>query len=196
MNKDELFKIQSNTLYVKTGDVLLSEPFLNDFYFSRSVILLIDHHEEEGSLGVIINKRLSIAFNDIVEGFPHFEADVYLGGPVATDRIFFIHTIGNLIPDSHEIIKGIFWSGNISALKSMIRYDLIKPYEIRFYVGYAGWDKGQLKQELKHNSWLVSNATSKDILMTNPREMWNTFVNNMGKRYKLWKSFPINPTDN
>ena len=92
MNKEELFKIQSNTLNPRIGDILLSEPFMNDYYFRRSAILIIDHNDE-GSLGVIINKRLSIPFNEIVQGFPKFDADVYLGGPVETNRVFFIHTI-------------------------------------------------------------------------------------------------------
>lgn len=196
MNNEELFKIQSNTLNVKTGDILLSEPFLNDFYFSRSVILLIDHDDNEGSLGIVINKRLSVPFNDLVRGFPEFNADVYLGGPVGTDRIFFIHTVGEIIPDSHKLKSGLYWSGNVNALKSMIKHDLIKSHEIRFYVGYAGWDAGQLRKELRLNSWVVNNVSPKMILNTNPSKMWDVFIKNMGKRYALWNRFPLNPTDN
>lgn len=195
MNKDELFKIQSNTLNPVIGDVLISEPFMNDFYFRRSVILLIDHNEE-GSLGVIINKRLTIPFNEIVQGFPEFKADVYLGGPVETDRIFFIHTVGEMIPDSHKISDGLYWSGNINVLKSMIKMDLIKPHEVRFYVGYAGWDGGQLRNELKANTWVVGRFTSKQLLTTMPGKMWKSFVRQMGKRYILWDKFPVNPSEN
>ena len=195
MNKDELFKIQSNTLNPVIGDVLISEPFMNDFYFRRSVILLIDHNEE-GSLGVIFNKRLTIPFNEIVQGFPDFKADVYLGGPVETDRIFFIHTIGEMIPDSYKISDGLYWSGNINVLKSMIKMDLIKPHEVRFYVGYAGWDGGQLRNELKANTWLVGKFSSKQLLTTMPGKMWKSFVRQMGKRYMLWDKFPVNPSEN
>jgi putative transcriptional regulator len=195
MNKDELFKIQSNTLNPVIGDVLISEPFMNDFYFRRSVILLIDHNEE-GSLGVIFNKRLTIPFNEIVQGFPEFNADVYLGGPVETDRIFFIHTVGEMIPDSHLISNGLYWSGNINVLKSMIKMDLIKPHEVRFYVGYAGWDGGQLRNELKANTWVVGRFTSKQLLRTMPGKMWSDFVKQIGKRYTLWDKFPVNPSDN
>ena len=195
MNKDELFKIQSNTLNPVIGDVLISEPFMNDFYFRRSVILLIDHNEE-GSLGVIFNKRLTIPFNEIVQGFPEFNADVYLGGPVETDRIFFIHTVGEMIPDSHLISNGLYWSGNINVLKSMIKMDLIKPHEVRFYVGYAGWDGGQLRNELKANTWLVGKFSSKQLLTTMPGKMWKSFVRQMGKRYMLWDKFPVNPSEN
>ena len=195
MNKDELFKIQSNTLNPVIGDVLISEPFMNDFYFRRSVILLIDHNEE-GSLGVIFNKRLTIPFNEIVQGFPEFNADVYLGGPVETDRIFFIHTVGEMIPDSHLISNGLYLSGNINVLKSMIKMDLIKPHEVRFYVGYAGWDGGQLRNELKANTWVVGRFTSKQLLRTMPGKMWSDFVKQIGKRYALWDKFPVNPSDN
>ena len=195
MNKNELFKIQSNTLNPVIGDVLISEPFMNDFYFRRSVILLIDHNEE-GSLGVIFNKRLTIPFNEIVQGFPEFNADVYLGGPVETDRIFFIHTVGEMIPDSHLISNGLYWSGNISVLKSMIKMDLIKPHEVRFYVGYAGWDGGQLREELKANTWVVGRFTAKQLLRTMPDKMWSDFVKQIGKRYALWDKFPVNPSDN
>ena len=194
MNKDELFKIQSNTLNPVIGDVLISEPFMNDFYFRRSVILLIDHNEE--SLGVIFNKRLTIPFNEIVQGFPEFNADVYLGGPVETNRIFFIHTVGEMIPDSHLISNGLYWSGNISVLKSMIKMDLIKPHEVRFYVGYAGWDGRQLRNELKANTWVVGRFTAKQLLRTMPGKMWSDFVKQIGKRYALWDKFPVNPSEN
>jgi putative transcriptional regulator len=195
MNKEKLFKIQSNTLKVSIGDVLVSEPFLNDFYFRRSAILIVDHNDE-GSFGVVINKRLNVPFNDIIMGFPKFDADVYLGGPVDTDRVFFIHTIGEMIPDSHKIMSGLYWSGNINALKAMIKNNLIKSHEVRFYVGYAGWDGGQIRKELEANIWLVGKFSTKEILHTMPGKMWSTFVNKLGNRYKLWNKFPVNPSDN
>lgn len=195
MKKEELFKIQSNTLKVSIGDVLISEPFLNDFYFKRSAILIVDHNDE-GSFGVVINKRLEVPFNDIIMGFPKFDAKVYLGGPVDTDRVFFIHTIGEMIPDSHKIMGGLYWSGNVNALKAMIKNDLIKSHEVRFYIGYAGWDGGQLQKELKANTWLVAKFGSKEILTTNPKTMWKSFVDKMGKRYSLWSKFPVNPSEN
>ena len=195
MYKEELFKIESNTLKVSIGDVLISEPFLDDFYFRRSAILIVDHNDE-GSFGVVINKRLNIPFNDIIMGFPKFDAEVYLGGPVDTDRVFFIHTIGEMIPDSHKIMSGLYWSGNINALKAMIKNDLIKSHEVRFYVGYAGWDGGQIRKELKANTWLVGKFSTKEILHTMPSKMWSTFVNKLGNKYILWNKFPVNPSDN
>lgn len=196
MKEEDLFQIKSNTTKVKTGNVLISEPFLNDFYFGRSVILIVDEDEETGSLGIIINKRLSLRINDILDNFPEFDGPVFLGGPVATDSIFFTHTLGVMIPDSTEICKGIFWSGNINAVKALIREGLITKYDIRFYIGYAGWDTGQLKSELERNSWLVGDMPSKLIINTNPDDMWDDFTKKSGKKHMLWSTFPINPNDN
>ncbi len=196
MKEEDFFQIKSNTTKVKTGDVLISEPFLNDHYFGRSVILIVDNDDETGSLGVIINKRLSLKINDIIDDFPIFDGDVYLGGPVATDSLFFIHTLGVIIPDSFEVREGLFWSGNFNAVKALIREGLITKYDIRFYIGYAGWDAGQLKDELQRNSWLVGDIPSKLIISTNPKDMWDDFTKKSGNRYRLWSTFPINPNDN
>lgn len=196
MKKEELFQIKSNTLNVKPGDLLLSEPFLGDFYFRRSVVLIVDNNDNDGSFGVIINKKLTLPINQVIADFPEFDGDLYLGGPVATDSIFFFHTLGIIIPDSTEIVKGIYWSGNINAVKALIREGLITRYDIRFFIGYAGWDKGQLREELMRNSWIVGSIPTKHILNTHPSDMWNTFTQMVGKRYQLWKSFPVNPNDN
>ena len=74
--------------------------------------------------------------------------------------------------------------------------DLIKAHEVRFYVGYAGWDGGQLRNELKANTWIVGKFTTKELLRTMPSKMWSNFVDKMGERYSLWSKFPINPNDN
>lgn len=196
MKKSELFKIQSNTLNVAIGDVLISEPFTNDPHFIRSVILMIDHNNKDGSLGIIFNKRLPLSINDLIKDFPEFKADVYLGGPVEPNRIFFIHTVGELIPDSYLINNGMFCSSNINALKALIKMNLIKPHEVRFYLGYAGWDIGQLRTELKANAWIVGRFTSKELLSTNPKNMWNSLVKKMGDRYSIWDKYPVNPSYN
>lgn len=196
MKKSELFKIQNNTLKVSIGNVLIAEPFFSDPHFMRSVILMIDHNNKEGSLGIIFNKRVPASINDLINDFPEFKADVYFGGPVETNRIFFIHTVGNLIPDSYKICGNIYWSNNVNALKALIKNNLIQTHEVRFYVGYSGWDAGQLHNELKANAWLVGKFSSKELLNTNPKNMWKTFVDKMGDRYSLWSKFPTNPSFN
>lgn len=197
MIDDKLIKIQSNTLEVSAGDLLIAEPFLNDSYFERGVILLIDHNKDNGSLGIMINKRLRISIHEIIKGFPEFDADVFLGGPVNTDQVFFIHSLGELIPKTFDLGNGIFWGGDFNSLKPMILNGIIKPKDIKFFVGYSGWDKEQLREELKLNSWVVAkNIKGKDIMTTEPKMMWSKYANMASENHKLWKLFPLDPTNN
>ncbi len=196
MDLGERFKIRSNSLEPKQGNILISEPLMNDFHFGRSVILLIDHEEAEGSFGIIINKKLNASVNQIVDDFPDFDAPVYLGGPVSDNQLFFIHTLGELIPDSCPIKEGMYWGGDVEMLKTLISTGIANESNTRFYLGYAGWDSGQLVDELVRNSWLVSDITARQFLDTPPERMWQTFVDQMGTAYEMWGRFPRNVEDN
>ena len=196
MDLGELFKIRSNSLEPKQGNILISEPLMNDFHFGRSVILLIDHEETEGSFGIIINKKLNASVSQIVDEFPDFEAAVYLGGPVAENQLFFIHTLGDLIPDAAPILDGLYWGGEIETLKTLIATGIANEENTRFYLGYSGWDSGQLVDELVRNSWLVGNITAEQLFNLPEEVMWQTFVNQLGSPYEMWRRFPKNVEDN
>ena len=169
---------------------------MNDFHFGRSVVLLIDHEETEGTFGVIINKRLNVNVNHIVDEFPDFEAPVYLGGPVADNQLFFIHTLGDLIPESSLITEGLYWGGDIETLKTLISTGIANEDNTRFYLGYSGWDSGQLVSELVRNTWLIGGITVEHLFGIPEEKMWQTFVNQMGSPYEMWKRFPRNFEDN
>lgn len=196
MDIKRLFQIRSNTLEPKQGNLLLSEPTMNDFHFGRSVVLLIDHSEADGSFGIIMNKSLNVRLNDIVDVFPDFDAPVYLGGPVAEDQIFFMHTLGDLIPDCCKIMDGLYWGGDTDTLNTLMATGIADNTNVRFYLGYSGWASGQLVNELVRNSWIVSKTDSETLFSTPIDEMWKTYVDGMGKAYEMWKRFPKNPEDN
>ena len=196
MDLGERFKIHSNSYEPKQGKILISEPLMNDFHFGRSVILLIDHEETEGSLGIIINKTLNAEVGDVVDEFADFEAPVYLGGPVADNQLFFMHTLGEMIPDSSPIIDGLYWGGDAETLKSLIATGIANEENTWFFLGYSGWDSGQLVSELVRNTWLVGEITTAQFLNTAPEKMWQNFVSQQGDSYKMWKRFPKNFEDN
>lgn len=122
-------KIQN--IKIDSGKILLADPFLLDPNFKRAVILLCEH-QEEGSIGFIINKPINMNINDLVSDFPDFESEVYYGGPVATDTIHYIHNVGDLLDESVEISRGVYWGGEFDKLKFLISSELIKPQNIRF----------------------------------------------------------------
>ena len=196
MDLGERFKIRSNSLEPKRGNILISEPLMNDFHFGRSVILLIDHEESEGTFGIIINKKLNASVSQIVDVFPDFEAAVYLGGPVADNQLFFIHTLGELIPDSSPILDGLYWGGEVETLKTLISTGIANEDNTRFYLGYSGWDSGQLVSELVRNTWLISHITPEQMFNIPEEAMWQTFVNQLGSPYEMWRRFPKNVEDN
>jgi len=103
---------------LKKGCLLIAEPsIIGDLSFNRSVILLADHNDE-GSVGFIINKPLKYKIRDLL---PDIDSNfkIYNGGPVEQDNLYFIHTIPDLIPDSIEISNGIFWGGDFETTKTI-----------------------------------------------------------------------------
>ena len=148
----------------KKGNLLIAEPtIIGDVSFNRSIVLLADH-SKEGSIGFILNKPLEYTISDLV---PEVEVDfkVYNGGPVEQDNLYFIHKIPNLIPESIEISLGIYWGGDFSKVVELISNKSIKENDIRFFLGYSGWEVNQLDEELKSNSWVVTdNVYKKNII--------------------------------
>lgn len=196
MDLKTLFRIQSNTLHPKPGNVLLSEPTMDDFYFGRSVILLIDHNETEGSFGIIMNKSLNVSLGEVANLFKDADAPIYLGGPVSEDHIFFMHTLGDLIPDTYKIMEGLYWGGDTDTLNALLSTGIANKDNVRFFLGYSGWDAGQLANELERNTWIVCPTDSRSIFSTPPETMWKHYVDRMGARYKIWSQYPRNPENN
>lgn len=137
------------------GRILVSEPFLLDSYFKRSVILL-GEHSEEGTVGFILNKPTDLTLNDALEDFPPFDVPLYFGGPVQTDTIHFLHTLGDKLEGSKKILPGIFWGGDLERLKLLIDTHQVTRNDVRFFAGYSGWEPHQLEDELKGRTWLIS----------------------------------------
>ncbi len=196
MDLRNLFQIRSNTLDPRPGDVLLSEPTMNDLHFGRSAVLLIEHNDSEGSFGIIMNKPLRIKLSEVVDTFNDFDAKVYLGGPVAENKLFFIHTFGDLIPESYKIMDGLYWGGDTEVLNTLIEQGVADEKHVRFFLGYSGWEAGQLRSELERNSWAVSQANSHLLLGTPGKELWKTLIGRLGKEYGMWSRFPKNPEEN
>ena len=192
---DDLIKIKTNNVKPEPGKILISEPFMFDYYFKRSVILLAEHNKE-GSFGVIINKPMSVNFNEVIKDFPNFHSKVYLGGPVKTDSLYFIHTLGDLIDNSMPIVEGLYWGGDLEQIKEMIVLNQVNEDNVRFYVGYSGWMPKQLDQELKRDSWVVSSINKQQMMETDPDILWKKSLLKLGEPYKMWVNYPSEPTMN
>ena len=180
----------------KKGNLLIAEPaIIGDVSFNRSIVLLADH-TPEGSIGFILNKPLEYSISDLV---PEVEAPfkVYNGGPVEQDNLYFIHKVPNLIPESIEISLGIYWGGDFSKVAELITSNTIKENDIRFFLGYSGWEPAQLEEELKANSWVVTNNIyKKNIIEKNYESFWKEKMLEFGGEYSIWSNAPENPNYN
>ena len=180
----------------KKGDLLIAEPaIIGDVSFNRSIVLLADH-SEDGSIGFILNKPLDYSIKDLI---PEVEVKfkVYNGGPVEQDNLYFIHKIPQLIPNSIEISLGIYWGGDFNKVAELIKDNTIKENDIKFFLGYFGWEPNQLEHELKANSWVVTeNIYKKNIIEKDYETFWKEKMLEFGGEYSIWSNAPENPSYN
>ncbi len=188
-------KLDINKLKPEQGKVLISEPFLNDAYFKRTVVLLAEHNEK-GSFGFILNRPMDVKLNDAISDFPDYTNTLYFGGPVSKDQLFYLHTLGKEIDESIEIMKGLWWGGNFETVKAKLQNKEIDEENIRFFAGYSGWEAGQLDGEMKEKSWIVCNAGVNDIMSSDTGNLWREVLRKMGKEYAILANFPEDPTLN
>jgi len=175
---------------INKGHLLLAEPFMLDQNFRRAVILICSHENKLGTVGFILNKKLELGVNELIADFPEFEAPVYYGGPVSTETIHYVHDCGRILDDSEEIGDGIFWGGDFEKLKFLISQELIRPHNIRFYLGYSGWSAMQLKDELEYGSWIVSDMHPNHILKTKAAKLWTDVLIQKGDAYSVIGQIP------
>lgn len=187
----DLFKIDQN-IKPKAGRILISDPFLSDAYFKRSVVFLTEH-SENGSVGFVLNKPVDVSISEVLSGFPAYNAGISVGGPVGTDAVHYIHSLGDFIPNSIKVMKDIWWGGDFEIIKELLNDGTLDNSRIRFFIGYSGWEPTQLAKEISENSWLVSELESDRIMNTRNRESWQDVLNSVGGKYKLWTNFPENP---
>lgn len=178
---------------LRKGQLLIAEPsIIGDLSFNRSVILLADHNQE-GSVGFILNKPLEYTINDLL---PEIDASfvIYNGGPVEQDNLYFIHSIPELITNSIEISNGIFWGGDFELTKNLINDGKINKEDIRFFLGYTGWAANQLEEELIANSWIITtNNYQTSILSKSSKQFWKEKIIELGGEYIIWSNAPENP---
>ncbi len=183
------------TTKLSKGRLLVAEPsILNDTSFNRSVILLSEHNDE-GSIGFIINKPSKYTLNDLI---PEIESDliIYHGGPVSNHPLYFVHKAPDLIPDSIKIANGIFWGGDFEKIQELLQDGILKKGDIRFFLGYSGWSKDQLQDELETTSWIVIENNYQNIFAISHQSFWKDQLMKFGGEYKIWANAPEDPNLN
>lgn len=184
-----------NKLAPARGRMLVSGPYLPDPYFRRTVVLLCEHNEE-GSFGFVLNRHMELDVNDLMENMPPVSARVSIGGPVQSGELYYLHTLGPHVSGSKEVVDGVFMGGDYDQLRSILRTDPKLAKHVRFFVGYSGWELGQLEKELEQRSWLITHADKRRIMNTKIEDLWADTLRGMGKEYAPLANFPEDPALN
>lgn len=169
--------MQNKSVYLK-GKLLLSMPTMSDPRFHKSVILICQH-DENGAMGIAINNVLpTLRLGPLLGQFDIdvcdeakdklFSTHVYSGGPVDSERGFLVHSPNFVTRETIGLGKAGSVSTTLAALKSVARNQ--GPENYKFILGYAGWEAGQLEQEIQDNSWMITNSTQ-ELLFHTPEEM-------------------------
>lgn len=174
------------------GTILISEPFMKDPNFIRTVVFLCEHNDE-GSFGFVLNKTQDHELGDLIEGAEGIRFPVYEGGPVQKNTLHFLHQRPDLIPGGVEVREGIFWGGEFDIVLSLLRDNQLTKNEIRFFLGYSGWSEGQLNSELEVKSWFTHTANRSIVFNMDTVQIWKEALQDMGGEYRQMINYPIDP---
>lgn len=195
-----LFDINVVRRDIRGGSLLVAEPFLREGYFNHAVITLVDYVREQGAMGVVMNNQLpGTTLQSLIDGITVEEpVPVYCGGPVSSDRLFFMHTLGALFPEASEVSPGLYISGDFPTVVDYVNSGYPLEGRLRFFVGYSGWERGQLEKECMDKVWAVSEPVlpAEDALTGGEDAYWHKVVRLMGPSYRDWLRHPKNPSLN
>lgn len=187
----EFFRYR-NQLKPERGRLLISEPFLPDPNFERTVVFLCEHNEE-GSLGFVINKPSILKPGDVLDDLSGQEGFIYIGGPVQQDTLHFLHRNAD-VEDSIAVRDGIGWGGSFEELLERITTGQLQTADVRFFIGYSGWGPGQLETELEAESWIVSDSVTDELVFDlDPDKIWREALSNLGGRFTVYSRYPTDP---
>ena len=176
-----------------TGRLLLSNATLFDPNFRRTVVL-IGHHDEDGAVGVVLNRPLGLPVDTAVPPLSDLVAigdELFEGGPVQPDAAVVIAEFSD--PTRASIVA----FGSIGFLPDeMDTEDRDAIVRARIFAGYSGWGPGQLEDELAEDAWLVTEATDEDVFTPEPERLWERVVRRLGPGYAILQTMPIDPSAN
>lgn len=164
------------------GHFLVAMPALKDSYFDRSVTYICSH-DGDGAMGIVINKPTELTLSEVLEQLeiegPHgHDRTVLLGGPVHQDHGFILHQERGNWRSTLSVTDNIYVSTSKDILTSLAEGTGPKHYKIS--LGYAGWEAGQLEQELLKNTWLTVPADHHIIFNTAEKDMYQAALKLLG----------------
>jgi putative transcriptional regulator len=178
----------------EAGKILISEPMLQDENFQKTVILLC-HHDNKESAGFVLNRLANQPLGYYIQDLNNVYFPLYVGGPVETNTIHFIHSVPELVGGT-LVADNIYWSGDMEQVVECIKLGKVTPDNCKFFLGYSGWGEGQLLAELDMKSWLVTHSSNAFVFDFNDDRLWTKAIESLGPKFKNLLFVPANPALN
>ena len=159
----------------------------------RTVILVCRHEETEGTFGFVVNSLFPKKLDELIPELAGFDLPVYKGGPVQLDTLHYIHQYPELLPECLKITDNVYWGGDFETLKTLMNEGMIEREKIRFFLGYSGWETGQLADEMSEKSWLTVASDANIVFDTPLEDIWKACLIKLGGKYELMIHFPTDP---
>jgi len=178
---------------LSNGKILVSSPeLLMDHVFNQSVLLLTETNDK-GSMGFMLNKPLILRLHDVFEEIPS-NIQLWNGGPVEMEHMFYIHTVPHLIPraTSFDPKSNLYIGGDFNTVKQLLQDKIIDTHQIKFFLGYSGWAPSQLEREIDEKAWFIT-PNDLNLFDLNPRNIWKEKIVAVNPENVIWKNAPLNP---
>ncbi len=177
------------------GTMLVAHPQLTQSCFNHAVIVLLDYGRDSGAMGCVLNYSTKFGLDDILENVRNEGVSVFGGGPVGLDRLFFLHTLGeDIFPGANKIASGLWVGGDFDAVADYVNAGYKIDGGLRFFLGYSGWEAGQLEAEIDQGTWATMSMPDdpSELLQGDGDAVWHNAVRALGKEYRDWQLYPRN----
>ncbi len=172
--------------------LLIAAPWLRDPNFERTVVLVC-RDDEDGTLGLVLNRPLDVTLGDVLSDTispARANAQLFSGGPVATDTVFALHDLASLHDESRALARGVRFALGTEGLLRVLRASPAEREVLRLYAGCAGWSPGQLQEELDENAWIVTRASRGLVFGGSHETLWRRALRACGGRTAWLETMP------
>jgi putative transcriptional regulator len=206
--------LKPGTLLIASFDLedherhLVEQGHITATLFTRTVILLVHYESGSQPLGLVLNSpmgdRLKRYSNEAIERYitgldqesRPAEDLFYWGGPCEADKLTFMHRIEACAQTSRTVYPGLYFGGDLDAVREHIAIGAGEPADLRYFLGYAGWDPGQLENEISQHQWLLSDG-SQSLALDEPSDtLWQHALYALGGKYRSMSFVPLDTAVN
>jgi putative transcriptional regulator len=153
-------------MHIRPGILIRSTEALEGSSFEGAVIF-ISQYNLKGAMGFVINRTFGKSLNDLDEFRNSISVPLFEGGPVDKEHLFFVHSRPDIIEEGELVANGIYVGGNFEQTVKAINKRIMSMDHIKIFIGYCGWDAGELEAEIEEGSWILIEGAN-DIVFKNP----------------------------